>query len=270
MLARAVVEQAACPDGVALQEMQDDEGAEISARTSARKNYALLVGEIRRAGGPRYRWADEPPIAQDDGGQPGGNIRNAFLFDESRVELLPDSLERIGEDEPAFAGSRKPLLARFRHRATGRVVVLVNVHLASKRHQRGIFAPEQPGADPRQPVRADQARIVRAVLEGFDEDLDYYVTGDFNDFEFSETLRVLAGDAGVNLVDRVPPEGRYDYNHRGISQALMHGIVRKRQAASAGYEILHGNDLLGVQPGGLGDRATDHAYVIARLDLARA
>jgi hypothetical protein len=184
--------------------------------------------------------------------------------------MLSDSLLRIGDSEAAFAGSRKPLLAHFRHRRTRQVVVVVNVHLASKRHQHGIFAPERPGFDPRQPVRVNQARLIRATLDRLDDDLDYFVTGDFNDFEFSETLRVLTGDDGANLVDRVPLEGRYDYNHRGVSQALMHGIVRRRQAERVEYEILHGNDLIGVQPGGLGDRATDHAYVIARFDLARA
>jgi len=267
MLARAVVEQAASPDIVAVQEMQDDDGAEISEKTSARRNYAILTGAIRRAGGPRYRWADIAPLAQDDGGQPGGNIRNAFLYDEERVELLPDSLRRIGDDEAAFAESRKPLLARFRHRGTRRDLLVVNVHLASKRHQHGVFSPDRPGFDPRESIRVEQARLVRFALDQLDEELDYYVTGDFNDFEFSETLRTLKGDQAVDLVDGVPLQERYDYNHRGISQALMHGIVRRRQAGSVAYEILHGNDLLGVHPGGLGDRATDHAYVIARFDF---
>ena len=49
----------------------------------------------------------------------------------------------------------------------------------------------------------------------------------------------------------------------------MHGIVSAERAAAgtAEYEILHGNELLGTQPGELGDRATDHAYVIARLGV---
>jgi predicted extracellular nuclease len=158
-------------------------------------------------------------------------------------------------------------VARFRHRKRHLELLVVNVHLASKRHQHGIFAPRRPGFDPREPVRLEQARLIRSALDGLDDQLDYYVTGDFNDFEFSRTLRTLRGDRGFNLVDRVPPDERYDYNHRGISQVLMHGIVRERQSDRAEYEILHGNDLLGVEPGGLGDRATDHAYVIARFDL---
>jgi len=268
ILAHAVVSQAAAPDVVALQEMQDDDGAEISDETSARENYALLVAEIERAGGPRYAWADLPPVGQDDGGQPGGNIRNGFLYDARRVELVAGSLRRLGDGEAAFAGSRKPLLARFLHRGSGTELVVVNVHLASKRHQHGLFAPERPGFDPREEIRIEQARQIRATLDALDDPLAYYVTGDFNDFEFSETLRTLVGDAGLNLVERVPLEGRYDYNHRGVSQVLMHGIVRERDAARAAYEILHGNDLVGVQPGQPAGRATDHAYVIARLELA--
>ena len=67
----------------------------------------------------------------------------------------------------------------------------------------------------------------------------------------------------------MPREERYDYNHRGKSQALMHGIVSKLHAdeRSMEYEILHGNELIGAKPGQLGDKATDHAYVIARIDM---
>ncbi len=34
------------------------------------------------------------------------------------------------------------------------------------------------------------------------------------------------------------------------------------------YEILHANALEGTQPGRKGEKASDHAYVIARLELA--
>jgi predicted extracellular nuclease len=269
-LAGAIVLQAGSPDIVALQEMQDDDGAEITGNVEAGANYALLIRDISRLGGPDYRWADIPPVAGADGGQPGGNIRNAFLFNPARMEIVEGSLRRLGEADPAFEASRKPLVARFRLRETGREVAVVNLHLASKRHQHGLFAPDRPGHDPRLPVRVRQAEVVRRELQAIGgRGTDYYVTGDFNDFEFSETLRAMLGEESVNLVESVPEDQRYDYNHRGNSQALMHGIVSRRQAAErrCDYEILHGNELIGSRPGVKGDKPTDHAYVIARLEM---
>ncbi|MDH3626324.1 MAG: hypothetical protein OEV00_11545 [Acidobacteriota bacterium] len=267
-LATAIVRQAAGPEIIALQEIQDDDGAEISERVSAAATYRKLISEVRKLGGPDYHWADCPPESDSDGGQPGGNIRNGFIFDASRVDLSRSSLDRIGDGSQEFEGSRKPLVGRFVDRRTGRAIAIINVHLASKRHQRGIFAPENPGFDPRLSTRVRQAERIARVLDEFDDNgIDYYVTGDFNDHEFSETLAALLDRGRVNLAERVPVNARYDYNHRGISQVLMHGVVSSRQAADPGvdYEILHGNELIGVKPGELGNKPTDHAYVMARL-----
>lgn len=271
MLARAIVEQAGGPDIVALQEIQDDDGAEITDVVDAGETYAQLQRDIRRLGGPDYDWADIPPEVGADGGQPGGNIRNAFLFNPERVELLRPTLRRLGEASEAFDGSRKPLLARFRERSTGAELWVINVHLASKRHQRGLFAPTEPGFDPREGTRIAQAAIVREAFEpALTAGEDFYVTGDFNDFEFSRTLTTLCGDDCVNLVDTLPPEARYAYNHRGQLQVLMHGVVPRRchEAGAVAYEILHGNDLIGVQPGSPEGKASDHAYVVARIRLS--
>ena len=269
-LAAVIARDAAAPDIVALQEMQDNDGAEITDVVDADSNYKKLIRAIGQVGGPAYRWVDIAPESGADGGQPGGNIRNAFLYNPARVAITPGSVGRIGADDAAFEGSRKPLMVRFRMLSTNRELAVINVHLASKRHQRGVFAPERPGFDPRLETRVRQALLVRDTLLTLAErDTNYYVTGDFNDFEFSETLRAMLGDESINLIDSVPREERYDYNHRGKSQALMHGIVSKRHAdeRSMEYEILHGNELIGAKPGQLGDKATDHAYVIARIDM---
>jgi len=98
--------------------------------------------------------------------------------------------------------------------------------------------------------------------------LDYYVTGDFNDSEESETLAVIVGDESINLVEQVSPEHRYDYNHRGKLQVLMHGIVSREMAERhAEYDIIHGDELLSVQPGQSSDKPSDYAYVIAKIML---
>jgi predicted extracellular nuclease len=159
-------------------------------------------------------------------------------------------------------------MARFRVLDSGAEIIVVNVHLASKRHQHSIFAPAEPGHDPREATRIRQAEVIRESLaDARQRGTDFYVTGDFNDFEFSPTLRALLGDDSVNLVETLPPEERFDYNHRGQLQALMHGIVSKRMYAAGAieYEILHGNELAGVMPGSMNGKATDHAYVLARM-----
>lgn len=268
-LALAVVKQASVPDIVALQEIQDNDGAEMTTVVDASETYLGLIKQIRQLGGAKYRWVDIAPGIGADGGQPGGSIRNGYLYNPERVALIESTVRSIGIDEPVFEGSRKPLLAHFREQESGKELACINVHLASKRHQNSIFAPEQPGIDARLPVRIKQAGIIADELTDLRRmGVDYYVTGDFNDTEESETLTRLVGDENFNLVNVLPPEQRFDYNHRGKLQVLMHGIISKTLAdRGAEYEIIHGNELLGVQPGQAGNKPSDHAYVIARLRM---
>jgi len=268
-LAQAVVLQAHVPDIVALQEIQDNDGAEMTEVIDASLTYTALIKTIEQLSGVKYRWVDIAPAVGADGGQPGGGIRNGYLYNPASVGLLESTVRALGVNEPAYEGSRKPLLVHFREKQSGRELVCINVHLASKRHQRSIFSPEKAGIDVRLPVRIQQAEILRAELSDLrQQGLDYYLTGDFNDTEESETLAQVVADESVNLVNHLPPEERYDYNHRGKLQVLMHGIVPKALAEQrAEYEIIHGNELLGVQPGELGSKPSDHAYVISRIRM---
>lgn len=270
MLAKAIVQQAACPDIVALQEIQDNDGAEITDVVDASDTYRQLAKDILFVGGPKYAWAEIPPTAGEDGGQPGGNIRNGYLYNPARVSIEKGSLKRLGDDAEAFDGSRKPLMARFKVLSSGALLDVINVHLASKRHQKSIFSPEDAGLDKREPVRIAQAQLIRGVLDSRQDSVDYYVTGDFNDFEFSSTLRTLCGDDAFNMVEALEPNQRYDYNHRGQLQVLMHGVVRRStyEQGRVRYQILHGNELTGVKPGADSTKPSDHAYVIAEIHVA--
>lgn len=267
-LAQAIVWQAAQPDIVALQEIQDNDGAEQSDVVDASATYEQLIAAIAEISEAQYAWVDLPPEPNADGGQPGGNIRNGFLYNADRVEMVGNPY-RLGETADVYQDSRKPLVVKFKLKG-GSELAVINLHLTSKRHQYSIFAPDQPGFDPRLQARVEQALIVRDELLALTEQgIEYYVTGDFNDTEYSETLTAMLGQESTNLVMTLPKEERYDYNHRGVLQVLMHGVVRSEfaQAGKAEYEILHGNELIGITPGELGDKPSDHAYVIARLSL---
>jgi predicted extracellular nuclease len=270
-LAHAVVLQANIPDIVALQEIQDNDGAEISETVDASSTYELLIRTIEKISGVRYQWVDVAPLVGQDGGQPGGNIRNGYLYNPQRVQLLAESVRTFGNDEECYEGSRKPLVCEFLERGSGQKIAVINVHLASKRHQESIFAPNNAGVDAKLSVRVEQAESIRRQTDILRADgIEFYVTGDFNDTEHSPTLQALTGDHNVNLVMLLPEIERYDYNHRGKLQVLMHGVVDARLAESrAEYEIIHGNELIGIMPGEESDKPSDHAYVIAKLHLAK-
>lgn len=68
------------PDLIFIQEIQDDSGATDDGTVSANVTLQNLVNAISSAsGGVKYSFVDIPPIDGQDGGQPGGNIRVAYL-----------------------------------------------------------------------------------------------------------------------------------------------------------------------------------------------
>jgi len=267
-LAQAIVLQGNSPDIIALQEIQDNDGAEISEETDASDTYALLIKTLSQLSGIEYQWVDIAPDVGADGGQPGGNIRNGYLFNPERVRLKQNSVKRLGVADACYEDSRKPLVSEFVEIESGESLVCINVHLASKRHQMSIFAPTKAGVDHRLPVREQQCELIHDYCaELKNQNKRFYVTGDFNDTEFSQPLKVLCKDLSTNLVMNLPEHERYDYNHRGKLQVLMHGIVANELADACDYEIIHGNELIGVQPGADSSKASDHAYVIAGISL---
>ena len=268
-LAQAIVLFANSPDVIALQEIQDNDGAEISETVDATQTYILLCQAVEELCGIKYQWVDINPVLNADGGQPGGNIRNAYLYNPNRVKLIESTVSIIGLNETCFVDSRKPLIAHFKERASGKIIACINLHLVSKRRQKSIFSLIDPGVDEKLQTRIEQAKIVHGVTRKlYDENVFYYVTGDFNDTEHSQTLDVLLGSNSRNLVETLPVNDRYDYNHRGNLQVLMHGIVSNQMNEDqVAYEIIHGNELIGVKPGETSDKPSDHAYVIAKLNL---
>ncbi|HEY7772716.1 MAG TPA: endonuclease/exonuclease/phosphatase family protein [Marinagarivorans sp.] len=269
-LVQAIVLQANLPDVIALQEIQDNDGAEITGITSASNTYKALIELIKILAGKTYGWVDIPPEDGADGGQPGGNIRNAYLYNTERVRLDRTSVQRIGDDEACFIDSRKALAARFEELSSGQGLTLINVHLVSKRQQHSLFAPENPGLDPRENIRIAQAEVITRFTQTLSQQgQPFYITGDFNDTEHSATLQAFTGTANANLVLTLPPAQRFDYNHRGKLQVLMHGVMPKAllEAGKVAYEIIHGNELIGVEPGTQSDKPSDHAYVIAKIQL---
>jgi len=67
------------PDIMFVQEIQDDSGTTDDGVVSANLTLATLVNAIRKESGILYSFIDIAPVDNQDGGQPGGNIRQAYL-----------------------------------------------------------------------------------------------------------------------------------------------------------------------------------------------
>jgi predicted extracellular nuclease len=76
------------PDIVAVEEVQDDTGDTDDGTVTANQTLTKLTDAIVAAGGPRYDWREIDPVNDQDGGEPGGNIRVVFLFNPARVSFV--------------------------------------------------------------------------------------------------------------------------------------------------------------------------------------
>ena len=87
--------------------------------------------------------------------------------------------------------------------------------------------------------------------------------GDFNDFQFSETLKIHEGEHMTNMINTVDKADRYTYLFQGNSQVLDHILVSNHLADSTKTDILHINadftDMAG--------RASDHDPVLVQIDV---
>ena len=271
-IADQIVDNLNAPDVVALQEVQDNDGSVDSAVTAADLTLQTLVDSIETNGGPSYAFIDNTFIQDDaSGGQPGGNIRVAFLYNDARVELVEGSVRPIGDQEPGspFSGARLPLVAQFSF--NGEDVTVVNNHFSSKGGSAPVFGVEQPFEERQEDVtvngsldeRRAQSDAVQSFVNGL-EDEDVVVLGDFNEFEFVSPVEELETGAGLNnLTETLPEDERYSFIFQGNSQSLDHILVSDSLLDGAEFDIVHVNSEFAETDA----RASDHDPLLAELEL---
>lgn len=246
LLASHIANQLRGPDILALQEIQDNDGKTNSGNTAADITLSTLVDAIDLAGGPAYKWVQIDPLDGEDGGQPGGNIRVAFLYRSDRVQLDkssgnagdsttaqsiirdPDTGEvtlalnpgRIDPKSAAWAKSRKPLSAAFTTLCDEPTrVFAINVHLASKDGSSPIQGDWLPAINGKVEQRVDQAKVLRSFVEellGADPDANVVLLGDCNEFSHVKPLQILA-ETLLEVLHEDPVE-RYSYIFEQNSQ----------------------------------------------------
>ncbi len=282
-LADILVHNLQTPDLVAVEEIQDDDGPVQSPSTDATVTWNELIAAIKAAGGPDYQYREIDPEYGTDGGEPGGNIRQGFLYRTDRGLSFVDrpggtatsdttvvgsgkdahlsaSPGRIDPTDTAFDDSRKPLAGEFRWH--NKPLFVVANHFNSKGGDDPLFGRFQPPSFPSENQRHQQA----AIVNGFVSDLEtanpranVVVLGDLNDFDFSETLSILKGDQLVNLMDTLPLSERYSYVYEGNSEVLDQILVSKPLLqGKPAYDSVHVN-------AEFTDQASDHDPQVARL-----
>jgi predicted extracellular nuclease len=287
-LARVVTGSLRSPDLLALEEVQDNSGAADDGTVAANVTLRKLVTAISAAGGPAYRWEQINPVNDAEGGQPGGNIRVAFLIrrgtalhfierspgdstTNTRVvtihghAALTHSPGRVQPGNAAWVSTRVPLAGEFRF--DGQKVFVIANHWSSKGGDQPLFGPVQPPRQPSEVKRTAQARVVSHFVDEIlaaDGKANVVVLGDLNDFEYSRSVMALRGNGGSRLVDlpaSLPLRQRYTYVYEGNSQVLDHVLLSHPLAARGyRYDVVHVNAEFSHQ-------VSDHDPQVVDLDL---
>ncbi|MEV6958395.1 endonuclease/exonuclease/phosphatase family protein [Streptomyces sp. NPDC051207] len=265
--ASAIVNNLASPDIVSLEEIQDNNGATNDGTVAADRTVTKLIDAIVAAGGPRYDWRGIDPANGTDGGEPGGNIRQVFLFNPDRVSFkdraggdattavgvteergraaLTVSPGRIAPADAAWRNSRKPLAGEFVFR--GRTVILIANHFNSKGGDQSLTSQYQPPARNSETQRHLQAAAVNAFVKDVldvQKNAAVIVLGDINDFEFSETTNILERDGALwSAIKSLPRSERYSYTYQGNSQVLDQILISPaiRRGYDFEYDSVHVN-----------------------------
>ncbi|WP_369238442.1 endonuclease/exonuclease/phosphatase family protein [Streptomyces sp. R21] len=282
--AAAIVNNLQSPDIVSLEEIQDNNGATDDGTVAADVTVNKLIDAIVAAGGPKYDWRSIDPVNDQDGGEPGGNIRQVFLFNPERVSFtdraggdsttavgvtkvhgkaqLTASPGRIAPADTAWKSSRKPLAGEFVFR--GRTVFVIANHLNSKGGDQGLTSQYQPVVRSSETQRHAQATLVNAFVKSIldvQKNADVIALGDMNDFEFSDTAKILEGDGELwSAIKSLPKSERYTYDYQGNQQVLDQILVSPsiRRGCDLDYDSVHINSEFN-------DQISDHDPQVLRF-----
>ena len=281
-LAALIVNNVKSPDLIAVEEVQDNNGATDNGVVDPSVTIATLITAITNAGGPTYSYRQINPVNDQDGGEPGGNIRQIFLFRTDRGLAFVDrpggdsttattvtnaggtaqlsfSPGRIDPTNTAWNSSRKPLAAEFVFNGQ-RLYVIAN-HFNSKGGDQPLTGKFQPPVRSSEVQRHQQATIEAGFVQqirAIDPNANVVVLGDLNDFEFSETIHILEAAGLTDLYDTVPLAERYSYVFEGNSQTLDHILVSGSLLNRSTLDVVHVN-------AEFADQASDHDPSVVRI-----
>jgi predicted extracellular nuclease len=273
-LGQDLVTNLGTPDIVAVEEVQDNDGATDDGVVAANQTIAELEAAILAAGGPGYSAEEIDPVNDADGGEPGGNIRVVYLYNPAAVSFVPGldgagdattatavtdvdgepaltlSPGRIDPTNSAWDASRKPLVGEFMFQ--GKPVFLIANHFVAKLGDQDQYGRFQYPAQSSATQRAQQATEVHDFTQQIldvDPTSNVVVLGDLNDYQFSPALKTLetgtADGSGTSilqdLITTLPTDEQYTYDYEGVSEVLDHILVSPSLQGHTTYQVAHIN-----------------------------
>lgn len=262
ILASDIVYNLRAPDILAVQEIQDADGAGGGTNLSGVSNAQGIIDAIFTLTGMHYAYIEiAPTVAGSTGGEPGGNIRNGYFYNTDRVTYVANSAELI--PGAAFNGSRSPLVATWTFQ--GQNITTVDVHSTSRGGSEPMQGDDQPAGAAGDAQRTAQSEAIKAYVNAklaTDPNLNIAVLGDWNGFYFEDAQLTLTdpnrGGLLTNVNTLLSPEERYSYLFEGNAQQIDNILVSGHLLGLlASTDAVHLNSQFG------GSRPTDHDPQIA-------
>lgn len=279
-MAEAIALNLNSPDIVGLSELCDNDGDVGNTTSAADITLKKLVDAIKLINNIEYGIVNIDPENDMDGGKPGVNIRNAFIYNKAKVSfdhtkvagtldtpviengsLSTQSAVRIGNGDPAFDGSRKSVLALFTHIASGQEVVVIGNHLNSKRGDSSLWGNIQPVTLGSEASRIAKAQTINGVIKSLTAYNKFIVLGDMNDFWGTAPLNALIEGTSLDTVLNqagVPADERATYIYNGNSQELDHMI-------SMGFQSVEAENVNMCSP--YPTQLSDHDPIVAKFQM---
>ncbi|CAD6949135.1 unnamed protein product [Tilletia controversa] len=279
------------PDVIIMNEIQDNSGNKNDGVVSASQT---LDNVVKAISGATYAWTEIDPQNGLSGGEPGGNIRTAFLYRTDRVRLFGNApagnaTQAVGVSttssgqaqltlnpglidptNSAWKSSRKPLVGQFQLVSDNSVVFVIGTHFTSKGGSSSNYGPAQSPVNGGVQARINQATAVRDFVGGLlakQSDAKVVAGGDWNEFTGVQPLTTLTAQSSSGIVafqevvEDVRVE-RYAYTFNGLQQSLDHFYTTPAMASNSEIEAVHVNTWVSEA-----DAESDHDPVVLQTNI---
>ncbi len=276
-----------CPDVINLVEIQDNNGISFREDQDATETLKKFRGMLQSMCLHRdYQFVNIDPFLNDEGGQPGGNIRTSLMYNAKKLGyefrsdgsigtqatvqkngILSSNPGRIFPNHQAFRNSRRSVVTELilLSKPSEKLYIIGN-HLNSKLGDIDFWGVNQPARARSDFRRAEMAAKISDFIRWLEQEnpkAHIVVLGDFNALPEEGSLALLSSQERrlKNMIFTLPEDQRYTTNFNGNSQPLDYIFVNNAIFDKcAQLEILHINsDFMG--------RLSDHDPVLLKACL---